>query len=123
MPVWAVSAADPASGPGIGAQLRAAREQRSLNLEECAERLYLPAAVLQALEDEHFAELGASVFARGHLRRYAGLLELDAQAMEARMVQRLAAAPDLSTIVTHRVGDTRHRRRLGLLPVAIAAVL
>ena len=111
------------AGAGIGAQLSQAREQRGLSLEECGERLYLPASVLQALEEEQFASLGAGVYARGHLRRYAGLLELDAAALETRMLQRLEAEPDIATIVTRRVGDTRPQRRLGLVPVAIAAAL
>ncbi len=118
-----MAVADTDLGQGIGVRLRRAREERGLSVEECAERLYLPASVLQALEDEQFAVLGAGVYARGHLRRYAGLLEMDAAGMEQMMLQRLAAAPDLATIVTRRVGDTRPRRRLGLLPVAIVAVV
>ena len=113
----------PGPGAGIGAQLRHAREQRGLSTEECGERLYLPASVLQALEDEQFATLGAGVYARGHLRRYAGLLELDAPALETQMLKRLEAAPDIATIVTRRVDNTRPQRRLGLVPVAIAAAL
>jgi cytoskeleton protein RodZ len=116
-----MAVADTDLGQGIGARLSRAREERGLSVEECAERLYLPATVLQALEAEQFAVLGAGVYARGHLRRYAGLLEMDAAGLEQMMLQRLAAAPDLATIVTRRVGDTRPSRRLGLLPVAIVA--
>jgi cytoskeleton protein RodZ len=116
-----MEAVDTDLGQGIGVRLRRAREQRGLGVEECAERLYLPASVLEALESEQFASLGAGVYARGHLRRYAGLLEMDAPALEQMMLQRLAAAPDLATIVTRRVGNTNPGRRLGLLPVAIVA--
>lgn len=118
-----MEAAETELGQGIGVRLRRAREERGLSLEECAERLYLPATVLQALESEQFAALGAGVYARGHLRRYAGLLELDATSLEQLMLQRLAAAPDLANIVTRRVGNTRPRRRLGLVPVAIVAAV
>ena len=111
---------DPA--PGIGARLRGAREQRGLTLEECAERLYLPPSVLEALETEQFAALGAGVYARGHLRRYAGLLEMDATALEQTLLQRMGAAPDLAAIVTRNIGKSRPGRRMGLLPVAIFAV-
>ena len=36
-----------------------------------AEKLHLDPKVIEALEADRFAELGASVYVRGHLRRYA----------------------------------------------------
>ena len=110
-------------GAGLGERLRRAREQRGLTVDECAERLYLPASVITALEGEQFATLGAGVYARGHLRRYAGLLELDAAGLEQLMLQRLSAAPDLANIQTHRITGTGSSRRLGVVPVAIVAVV
>jgi cytoskeleton protein RodZ len=115
--------AEPDPAAGLGARLRRAREQRSLSIEECAERLYLPASVIEALESEQYATLGGGVYARGHLRRYAGLLELDTAGLEQLMVQRLSGAPDLATIQTHRIGHSTQSRRLGLVPVAIVAAL
>jgi cytoskeleton protein RodZ len=56
---------------GIGARLRAARENKGLTLLQVAEKLHVDARVLQALEAEDFAALGADVYVRGHLRRYA----------------------------------------------------
>jgi cytoskeleton protein RodZ len=56
---------------GIGARLRAAREKKGLALLQVAEKLHVDARVLQALETEDFAALGADVYVRGHLRRYA----------------------------------------------------
>jgi cytoskeleton protein RodZ len=56
---------------GIGARLRAAREKKGLALLQVAEKLHVDAHVLQALEAEDFAALGADVYVRGHLRRYA----------------------------------------------------
>ncbi len=56
---------------GIGVRLRAAREKRGLTLLQAAERLHLDVRIVQALEAEEFAELGADVYVRGHLRRYA----------------------------------------------------
>lgn len=108
---------------GLGERLRRAREQRGLTVDECAERLYLPASVITALEGEQFATLGAGVYARGHLRRYAGLLELDAAGLEQLMLQRLSAAPDLANIQTHRITGTGSSRRLGVIPVAVVAVV
>lgn len=118
-----MEATDTGSGGGIGERLQRAREQRGLAIEECAERLFLPVSVLNALEREAFAELGASIYVRSHLRRYAGLLEVDAAELEQRLVQQMVAMPDLTAIVTRRVGNPKPGRRLGLLPVAIVAVV
>src|SRR6516165_3407766 len=59
---------------GIGARLRSAREKRGLTVLQAAEKLHVDARVLEALESQDFAALGAAVYARGHLRRYAELL-------------------------------------------------
>jgi cytoskeleton protein RodZ len=56
---------------GIGARLRSAREQRALTILQAAEKLHVDPRVLDALESEDFSSLGADVFVRGHLRRYA----------------------------------------------------
>jgi cytoskeleton protein RodZ len=58
-------------GVGIGARLRAARERRGLTVLQAAEKLHLDARVLEGLEVGNFEPLGAAVYVRGHLRRYA----------------------------------------------------
>ena len=55
----------------IGARLRSAREARGLTTLQAAEKLHVDARILEALEAEDFAALGAAVYVRGHLRRYA----------------------------------------------------
>lgn len=59
-----------------GARLRREREARGLTQQQAAEQLTLDVSVIVALEANDFASLGAPVFAKGHLRRYAVLLEL-----------------------------------------------
>ncbi|HEX7375329.1 MAG TPA: RodZ domain-containing protein [Steroidobacteraceae bacterium] len=59
-----------------GARLRREREARGLSQQQAAEQLTLDISVIVALEANDFASLGAPVFAKGHLRRYAALLEL-----------------------------------------------
>lgn len=54
----------------IGERLRAGRERAGLSLPAAAEKLHLDPKVIEALEADRFAELGASVYVRGHLRRY-----------------------------------------------------
>jgi cytoskeleton protein RodZ len=62
----------PAPAPrSIGERLRAGRERAGLSMAAAAEKLHLDIKVIEALEADRFAELGASVYVRGHLRRYA----------------------------------------------------
>jgi len=69
----APSAPAPATpGPStIGQRLRAGRERAGLSVAAAAEKLHLDNKVIEALESDRFADLGASVYVRGHLRRYA----------------------------------------------------
>jgi cytoskeleton protein RodZ len=60
-----------------GARLRREREARGLTEQQAAEMLNLDPTVVAILEANDFAALGAPVFVKGHLRRYASLLELD----------------------------------------------
>lgn len=61
---------------GLGAMLRRAREARGLTELQAAEQLNLDRSVVDALERDDLAALGAPVFAKGHLRRYGALLGL-----------------------------------------------
>jgi cytoskeleton protein RodZ len=66
-----------------GARLRREREARGLTEQLAAESLNLDPAVIAQLEANDFAALGAPVFVKGHLRRYASLLELDVEEIVA----------------------------------------
>jgi cytoskeleton protein RodZ len=60
-----------------GARLRREREAQGISHQQAAESLNLDAIVLTHLEANEFAALGAPVFVKGHLRRYAKMLGLD----------------------------------------------
>lgn len=66
---------------GLGERLRSARRARALSLEQVSQMLRLEESVLEALESERFASLGAPVFVRGHLRAYARVLGLPEEAV------------------------------------------
>jgi cytoskeleton protein RodZ len=59
-----------------GARLRREREAQGIGHQQAAESLNLDPAVLTSLEANDFAALGAPVFVKGHLRRYAAMLGL-----------------------------------------------
>jgi cytoskeleton protein RodZ len=111
---------------GIGARLRAGRERSGLTLLQAAEKLHVDSKVLEALEAEKFDSLGAPVFARGHLRRYAELIGEQAAQLQGLYNEstRPPPLPDLT-----RAPKMRRRpdsRRLvapgvaGLIAIAIA---
>ena len=105
---------------GIGARLRAAREKRGLTVLQAAERLHLDARVVQALEAEDFAALGADVYVRGHLRRYAESVgESPAQLQQLYSARSHALRPDLTRIP--RGEPDQHGSRL-LLPALLVVV-
>jgi cytoskeleton protein RodZ len=105
---------------GIGVRLRAGRERRGLTLLQAAERLHVDARILQALESEDFAALGAEVYVRGHLRRYAeavGESPLELQELYAERPQ--PARPDLTRIPR---GEPENRGSRLLLPALVLVV-
>ena len=86
---------------GIGTRLRAAREKKGLTLLQAAERMHVDARIVESLEAENFAALGAPVYARGHLRHYAELVDESAaelQQLYADATRAAPAQPDLTRI-------------------------
>jgi cytoskeleton protein RodZ len=105
---------------GIGARLRAARERKGLTMLQAAEKLHVDARTLQALEAEEFAALGADVYARGHLRRYAEAVgESPAELQELYASTARAARPDLTRIPRSDPGKQSAR----LMPPALLVVV
>lgn len=68
--------ADTAASLTPGELLRRERERRSISQLQAAEDLHLDARVVEAIETNRFDQLGAPVYARGHLKKYASLLGL-----------------------------------------------
>lgn len=79
--------------PAIGAQLRAARERAGFSALQAAAKLHLDPRYIEALEAEEFAVLGAPVYVRGHLRRYAELVNAPADALVERYAANLEVVP------------------------------
>ncbi len=71
----------PDSARGIGERLKQARIRAGLSPSEVAAKLKMPTHVIEALEREDWAHIGAPVFIRGHLRSYARLMELPGDVM------------------------------------------
>jgi cytoskeleton protein RodZ len=75
------------SHTALGAELKAAREHRSLSLHQASQELHIGDWILDALERGDYATLGAPIFVRGHLRAYARLLGLGEEQVLAKYEQ------------------------------------
>ena len=113
----------------IGEQLRSAREAIGLTVAQAAERLHVDVGIVVALETGNFAVLGAPVFVRGHLHRYAELVGVSGAQLQAQYAttQEASLSPDL-TNVPHlaeqpgRGGPARWQLILAALVVVVIAV-
>ena len=86
-------------GCGIGARLRGARERAELSLAQAAQRLHVSLDVLAALEAEHFEAIGAPIYVKSYLSRYAELLGEPVQPLLDELAAAAAIpAPDLTRI-------------------------
>ncbi len=109
----------------IGQTLARWREQRGESVSAVAARLRCDNAVIEALESDRFNDLGAPVFARGHLKRYAELLGVPVDNLLERwsVVQRQSLAPpDLTSMPRTRTRSVDTRvwgRRVGAAAVAL----
>lgn len=71
------------TGPVAGERLAEARRARGVSLDEIARELHLDGTKVRALEQNDFARLGAPVFIKGYLRKYASLVGLSGDAVLA----------------------------------------
>jgi cytoskeleton protein RodZ len=103
--------------PGIGRRLRSARERSGLTVEQAALKLHLDPAVLRGLEAEDFGSLGAPIYVKGYLGRYAELVGESAESLQHMLSNAVIPAPDLTRIPRARVQGSR---LIG--PAAIAVI-
>ncbi|MFM7626735.1 MAG: RodZ domain-containing protein [Gammaproteobacteria bacterium] len=114
----------------IGQLLARMRAERGLDVAKVAQELRCDRAIIDALEADRYADLGAAVFARGHLRRYADLLGAPTDGLLARWSAEQAGGqplPDLTRAPqAPRPLDTRRWGRslavvAGALAIGLAA--
>ena len=82
----------PVSGPqpeSVGGTLRHRRQMRGQSLEAVYQATRIPRAMLQALEEDRFADFPAPIYMRGFLKTYCEYLELDLEPLW----QKAAPAP------------------------------
>ena len=108
------------TGPLGGERLAEARREQQISVLEVAKELHLDEPKVRALERNEFEILGAPVFAKGHLRKYAQLVGVDPDDVFADYY-RLTRSEPLPPVV---VGRQRVRQELSPGPwIAVIIVI
>jgi cytoskeleton protein RodZ len=123
-PVGGASGAAAAEPDTPGGMLRVERERRGYSVQHAAEDMHLDAWVIEAIEANRFEALGAPVYARGHLRKYASLLGLSPATVIERY-EALGGAPVVPTPIPLAISAPVRveRRRVSKVPLWIAAAI
>jgi cytoskeleton protein RodZ len=97
--------------PRAGQRLANARRANNISMRDIAKELHLDEVKVQALEDNRFDALGAPVFAKGYLRKYAELVSvpIDDVLADYYRLNRAVGAPPV-------VGPKRQRPHAELSP-------
>ena len=107
-----------------GARLARARALLGMSVEEVADQLKLDPHTIVALEAGDHRSIGATVFVRGFLRRYAALVGESPAEIEA-LYARLPDAefqPDLSKTGMHRIAPASFRPKIQTGPALVVAL-
>lgn len=118
----AVTTGPPSLSPG--AWLRSERERQGMSPGKAAEQLRLDITLIEAIEADRYAALGAPVYARGHLRKYGALLGIPGGDLVAAY-DALHSGPAAPTLIPAASVGEFYRPRRWLLPAAalVLAVL
>lgn len=103
-------------GPSCGERLLAARKAQGVSVAEIAKELHISEQKVEALERNEFEILGAQVFAKGYIRKYAQMVGADAD--------EIAGEYDaLAAVDTQPVFKARPRPRREMSPGPWIAVI
>ncbi len=115
----------PAALPGP--KLKAERERRGLSAQKAADEMHLDRWVIDALETDDYQRIGPTVYAKGHLKKYAALLGLPATEIlagfESRTPSRAEPAAAGPSMLLHSREDAASAGRLSLMQLGTAAAV
>jgi cytoskeleton protein RodZ len=119
----------PAALPG--SKLKSERERRGLSAQKAADEMHLDRWVIDALEADDYQRIGPTVYAKGHLKKYAALLGLPATEIlagfESRTPSRADSPAAAGPSMLLRTRDDAPSSRLSLIQigagVAVALLL
>ena len=107
----------------LGQRLRAARDARGWSREDVAHRLHVPSTVVADIEAERFERLGAPIYVRGYLSKYAQLVDLP-MVIVNRVIEGMTEPALEASTNGPRIVATWERYRLavigGIITLAVA---
>ena len=108
-----------------GPKLKAERERRGLSAQKAADEMHLDRWVIDALEGDDYARIGPTVYAKGHLKKYAALLGLPSAEVlagfDARAQPRLEPQSAGPSMLLRSRDDESSSGRSSLIAIACAA--
>ena len=111
---------------GLGVQLRAARVERGLAVDDVANALHLATRSVEALEAEDWAALPPEPFSSGYVRAYAALLELDSRPLLQLMPKNQSPGEDETLRVAapvHTAPQMPRRVAVGGVMMVVLAIV
>jgi cytoskeleton protein RodZ len=116
---------DTAALPGL--KLKAERERRGLSAQKAADEMHLDRWVIDALEADDYQRIGPTVYAKGHLKKYAALLGLPPTEIlagyESRPSSRAAPAPVGPSMLLSTRDEPRSSGNFSLLQIGACAAV
>jgi len=110
-----------------GTKLKAERERRGLSAQKAADEMHLDRWVIDALETDDYQRIGPTVYAKGHLKKYAALLGLPAAEIlagfESRAPSRAEAPAAGPSMLLSTRDDSPSSRRLSLVQLGAGAAI
>ena len=110
-----------------GPKLKAERERRGLSAQKAADEMHLDRWVIEALEGDDYARIGPTVYAKGHLKKYAALLGLPSAEVlagfDARVQPRLEPQSAGPSMLLRSRDDESSSGRSSLVAIAAGAVV
>ena len=70
--------------PGIGEQLKAAREERKLTLLEISDNIHIKVSYLEALERDDYEHMPVAISTKNYIKKYGNYLGLDGEQLAER---------------------------------------
>ncbi|RMH32574.1 MAG: helix-turn-helix domain-containing protein [Nitrospirae bacterium] len=111
----------------VGSYLRRVRESKGYTLDRMAATTRIQRPILEALEEEQFAQLPQLVFTKGFLRTYARALELDEEDVLRRFLETAHPFYAQKEIEQQRVRmqqeEARRQKRSKAILIGIAACM
>jgi cytoskeleton protein RodZ len=110
-----------------GSKLKAERERRGLSAQKAADEMHLDRWVIDALETDDYQRIGPTVYAKGHLKKYAALLGLPTAEIlagfESRAPSRAEAPAAGPSMLLSTRDDSPSAGRLTLIKIGTGAAI